>query len=151
MSIRKLFFLCAVLVCSGCSSDVFLDHNGNMPENEKIAQIHNGLTKDEVKEILGAPSLTTGLSDDHWIYMSSTIRRVAFMRPTELDRQVLALTFDDDKVSKIDTRTMADGNNIAIDQDKTLSADRKQGFFQKYFGGVGTYMPFGNGKSDKGL
>ncbi|MEE6207929.1 MAG: outer membrane protein assembly factor BamE [Alphaproteobacteria bacterium] len=151
MSIRKLFFLCAVLVCSGCSSDVFLDHNGNMPESEKIAQIHNGLTKAEVKEILGAPSLTTGLSDDHWIYMSSTIRRVAFIRPTELDRQVLALTFDDDKVSKIDTRTLADGNNIAIDGDKTLAADRKQGFFQKYFGGVGAYMPFGNGKSDKGL
>jgi len=151
MSIRKLFFLCAVLVCSGCSSDVFLDHNGNMPESERIAQIHNGLTKAEVKEILGAPSLTTGLSDDHWIYMSSTIRRVAFMRPTELDRQILALTFEDDKVSKIDTRTMADGNDISIDTDKTSAADRKQGFFQKYFGGVGAYMPFGNGKSDKGL
>ena len=151
MSIRKLFFLGAVLVCCGCSSDVFLDHNGNMPDSEKVAQIHNGLTKEEVNAILGAPSLTTGLSDDHWIYMSSTIKRVAFMRPTEIDRQILAITFDDNKVSKIDTRTMADGNNISIDKDETLAADRKQGFFQKYFGGVGAYMPFGNGKSDKGL
>ena len=151
MSIRKLFFLCALLICTGCSSDVFLDHNGSMPADEKIALVHNGQTKEEVHQILGAPSLTTGLSDDHWIYMSSTIKRVAFMRPTEIDRQILAITFDNNQVSKIDTRTMADGNNIAIDTDETSAADRKQGFFQKYFGGVGTYMPFGNGKANKGL
>ena len=150
MSIRKLFFILA-LSLSGCSSDIFLDNNGNMPDSEKIAQIHTGQTKEEINEILGSPSAKTGLSDDHWIYMSSTIKRVAFMRPKEIDRQILAISFSDNKVSKIETRTLADANQINIDTNETLSANREQGFFRKYFGGVGTYMPFGNGKSDKGL
>lgn len=144
MSIRKIFFISAALLCSACTSDLFLEHNGNMPEKSKVAQIQNGQTKEDVLSILGAPSLTTGLSDNHWIYMTSTIRRVAFLSPKEIDRQILAITFDDDKVSKIENHTLADANNISIDQDITETAERKQGFFRKYFGGVGSYSPFGN-------
>ena len=82
---------------------------------------------------------------------TSVISGPSIILPTEIDRQILALSFDDDKVSKIETKTLADTNNIAIDQEETLPANREQGFFRKYFGGVGTYMPFGNGKSEKGL
>ena len=115
-----------------------------MPDQEKIAQVHVGQTKEQVLDILGGPSVVTGLSDDHWIYMSSTIKKIAFLRPDEIDRDVLALTFDNGKVSKIETRTLADGNKISIDTDSTKPAERQQGFFRKYFGGVGAYMPFGS-------
>ena len=144
MSIHKLLFLVTFLLY-GCSSDIFLDHNGNMPGQDKIAQIHVGQTKEEVLDILGGPSSVTGLSDDHWIYMSSTIKKVAFLKPKEVNRDVLALTFDNNnKISKIETKTLADGNTITIDSDSTQPAERQQGFFRKYFGGVGSYMPFGS-------
>ena len=78
MSIRKIFFLSAVLVCTACSSDLFLKHNGNMPEESKVEKISVGQSKAAVQEILGNPSSVTGLSDDHWIYMSSTQKKVAF-------------------------------------------------------------------------
>ncbi len=149
MSIRKIFFLFTIVLCTACSSDLFIEHNGNMPEQSRVDQLRLGQSKQQVLDILGGPSAKTGLSDDHWIYMSSTVRRVAFLRPTELDREILAITFDDNKVSKIETRTLEDGNNISIDTDETSAADRDDGFFKKYFGGVGTYMPFGSG--DKGL
>lgn len=149
MSIRKIFFLFTIVLCTACSSDLFIEHNGNMPEQSRVDQLRLGQSKQQVLDILGSPSAKTGLSDDHWIYMSSTVRRVAFLRPTELDREILAITFDDNKVSKIETRTLEDGNNISIDTDETSAADRDDGFFKKYFGGVGTYMPFGSG--DKGL
>lgn len=150
MSIRNLFFLLLFACCSACSSDLFLDHNGNMPDSEKISQIRNGQTKEEVLDILGGPSLVTGLNENHWIYMSSTVKKIAFLRPEETDRQILALTFDHDQLTKIERRTLADGNNIAIDTNETKPADRQVGFFRKYFGGVGTYTPFG-GNSNKGL
>jgi outer membrane protein assembly factor BamE (lipoprotein component of BamABCDE complex) len=150
MSIHKLLFLPAVIFCCACSSDLFLEHNGNMPAKDKVALIHNGLTKQEVNEILGSPSLITGLNDNHWIYMSSTTKRVAFFAPQELDRQIMALTFDNDKISDIENLTLADANNIKIDTDETLTADKEEGFFRKYFGGVGAYMPFGSSK-EKGI
>lgn len=151
MSIRNLLFLFALLVMPACSSDLFLDHNGNMPEENYLKQLHIGQTKEEVYQTLGAPSLVTGLSDDHWIYMESTIRRIAFMKPTELDRNVIAVTFADNKVSIIDKRTLDDANNISIDSDETKPADRELGFFRKYFGGVGQYQMFGNGKQNKDM
>ncbi|MBR3675962.1 MAG: outer membrane protein assembly factor BamE [Alphaproteobacteria bacterium] len=151
MSIRNLLFLFALLVMPACSSDLFLDHNGNMPEEGYLKQLHVGQTKEEVYQTLGAPSLVTGLSDDHWIYMESTIRRIAFMKPTELDRNIIAVTFADNKVSKIDKRTLDDANNISIDSDETKPADRELGFFRKYFGGVGQYQMFGDGKQNKDM
>ena len=144
MSIRNLLFLSALLLNTACVGDLFLDHNGNMPEERYLQQLRTGQTKEEVYQLLGAPSLTTGLSDDHWIYMSSTIRRIAFIKPTELDREVIAITFKDNKISRIDKRTLADANDISIDTDETKATEREQGFFRKYFGGVGQYQMFGN-------
>lgn len=147
MSIRKMFFILTALVCSACSSDLFLKHNGNMPDENKIERISIGQDKNAVKDILGTPSSVTGLSDSHWIYMSSTQKKVAFFKPEEIERKILALTFEGEKVSKIEKFDLADGNNISIDNDETQTANTNIGFFRKYFGGVGQYMPFG-GVSD---
>ncbi|MBQ9271021.1 MAG: outer membrane protein assembly factor BamE [Alphaproteobacteria bacterium] len=151
MSIRNLFFLAALIFCTACSSDLFLDHTGNMPEDSHIKQVKIGQTKEQVYEILGSPSLVAGLSNNQWIYMETSIRRVAFMRPTELNRNILALSFKDNKLTQITKRTLADGNNISIDNDETKPADRELGFFRKYFGGVGQYQMFGNGKNIKDM
>ena len=151
MSIRKIFFLSISLVLSACSNDLFLVHNGSMPANEKISEIRIGQSKQDVMNILGAPSLTTGLSDDHWIYMASTVKKVAFFRPEELDRKVLAISFDNGQISKIEKLSLADGNNLKVDTDVTKATEQEQGFFRKYFGGVGTYMPFGGTNSGKEL
>ena len=151
MSIRKIFFLSISLVLSACSNDLFLVHNGNMPANEKISEVHLSQSKQDVMNILGAPSLTTGLSDDHWIYMASTVKKVAFFRPEELDRKVLAISFDNGQISKIEKLSLADGNNFKIDTHTTQTTEQEQGFFRKYFGGVGSYMPFGGTNSGKEL
>ena len=151
MSIRKILFISLLLLTSACSNDLFLVHNGNMPAQERVDEIRLGQSKQDVMNILGAPSLTTGLSDDHWIYMASTTKKVAFFRPEELDRKVLAISFDNDQISKIEKLSLVDGNKLPIDTDITQTTEQEQGFFRKYFGGVGTYMPFGGANSGKEL
>jgi outer membrane protein assembly factor BamE (lipoprotein component of BamABCDE complex) len=151
MSIRKILFISMLLLTSACSSDLFLVHNGNMPAQERVDEIRLGQSKQDVMNILGAPSLTTGLSDDHWIYMASTTKKVAFFRPEELERKVLAISFDNNQISKIEKLNLADGNKLPIDTDTTQTTEQEQGFFRKYFGGVGTYMPFGGTNSGKEL
>lgn len=151
MSIRKMLLVAMFMLQTACSNDLFLVHNGNIPVDEKIAEVHKGQTKQDVMNILGAPSLTTGLSDDHWIYMASTVKKVAFFRPEELDRKVLAISFDNGQISKIEKLSLADGNNFKIDTHTTQTTEQEQGFFRKYFGGVGSYMPFGGTNSGKEL
>ena len=150
MSIRKIFLTGLCLVLGACSSDFFLIHNGNMPSQERINQIKTGQSKEEVAYILGSPSLKTGLNDDNWIYMSSTTKKVAFLNGKEIERDILALTFKDDTLSKIEKFDLSDANDMAVDQDETKQVEENVGFFRKYFGGVGQYQMFGKG-DEKGL
>ncbi len=150
MSIRKIFFVSLCFMISACSSDLFLIHNGNMPTKERIAQIQTGQSKDEVSYILGSPSLVTGLNDNNWIYMSSTTKKIAFLDGKEIERDILALTFKDDALVKIEKFDLADANDIKIDKDETKQVEENIGFFRKYFGGVGQYQMFGKG-DEKGL
>lgn len=142
MSIRKSGLLCFIMLLSACSSDVFLVHNGNMPSNDKVNQVAKGQTRAEVEQILGAPSAVTSFDANTWIYMSSTLKKVAFFEPEETKRDVLAITFNDKGVvSAIKTYNKEDGKNIAIDKTETPTVGHNIGFFRKYFGGVGAYMP----------
>ena len=105
MSINKVVLLSAFLMTfsSACSSDLFITHNGNMPSNERIAQIRVGQSKSEILNILGSPSSVVSLDRNQWIYMSSDIKRVAFFAPKEVDRDVLTIQFNDQgKVSEIE-------------------------------------------------
>ena len=150
MSIRKIFLTGLCLVLGACSSDLFLVHNGNMPSQERINQIKTGQSKEEVAYILGSPSLKTGLNENNWIYMSSTTKKVAFLNGKEIERDILALTFKDDTLTKIEKFDLSDANDIAIDKDETKQTEENVGFFRKYFGGVGQYQMFGKG-DEKGL
>ncbi len=142
MSICKSGLLGFIMLLSACSSDIFLVHNGNMPANDKVNQVAKGQTRAEVEQILGAPSAVTSFDANTWIYMSSTLKKVAFFKPEETKRDVLTITFNDNGVvSSIKTYNKADGKDIAIDQTETPTVGHDIGFFRKYFGGVGAYMP----------
>lgn len=142
MSIRKLGLLGFIMLLSACSSDVFLVHNGNMPSNDKVNHVAKGQTRAEVEQLLGAPSAVTSFDANTWIYMSSTLKKVAFFKPEETKRDVLAITFNENGVvSSIKTYNKKDGKEIAIDKNETPTVGHNIGFFRKYFGGVGAYMP----------
>lgn len=143
MSRYKMFLLSLLLVfICACSSDVFLMHTGNMPSEDKVSQVKVGQTQDEVHEILGSPSSVSSLDENEWIYMSSTLKKVAFFKPKVMSRDVLAIRFDKKgKVSSIAYLDENSGAEIKPDKDQTQSGGHKIGFFKKYFGGVGTFSP----------
>ena len=143
-----LFNLSLILALSACSSDVFIVHNGNMPTEERISQVQKGQTKDEVLTILGTPSSIVSLDQNTWIYMSSEMKKVAFFKPEEVNRDILTIRFNEyNQVETINRMNKEQGHEIAISEEETQTAGNKPGFFAKYFGGVGQFMPFGTGSS----
>ena len=145
MSINKLFFLSVFALCctSGCASEWFVTHNGNMPTNERISRVNVGQSKQEIQQLLGTPSSVVSLDQNTWIYMSSDIKRVAFLQPEEISRDVLTIKFDKDgRVADIKRLKKENGREIMVSNDETPTLGQEPGFFEKYFGGVGQYMPF---------
>ena len=89
MSTPKLILSSVVcLFLASCSTDKtnewFVSHNGNMPSEERIAQIAVGDNQNKVMQVLGAPSSVVSLDKNTWLYMSSDIKRVAFFAPSEV-------------------------------------------------------------------
>ncbi len=145
----RFLSLMTVILLSACSNDLFLTHNGNMPSNERIAKVKVGNSKNEVITNLGAPSSVVSLDQDTWIYMSADIKRVAFMAPEEVSRDVLTIEFDNGgKVEKIKRLSKKNGIEVAVSDDKTETLGHQPGFFEKFFGGIGNYSPFPGVKSD---
>ena len=153
MSINKLVFTSImVMALSGCANEWFVTHNGNMPTNERIEQVKVGQSKNQVRSILGSPSSVVSFDKNTWIYMSSDIERIAFLAPKEVSRDVLTIKFDEqNNVIDIDRMSEKDGKKIAINEDKTETKGQKQGFFRRFFGGVGNYMPFPGGSQGQNL
>lgn len=154
MSIRNIVFSTLVtgMLVSGCSTDFFNQTEGNMPPQQDIASLHRGMTHDEVRKIMGSPSVISSLDHKSWIYMNSTMKRMAFFKPEELERNVVAVEFNlDGKVEKVVQLTKANGKDVVISSDATPVMGTEEGFMQKYFGGVGQYLPITPTKANDGL
>ncbi len=147
MSISKLFFIAiSLLINTSCTNeDTFISYTGNMPSQKQISNLSVGQSKQEVTDLLGSPAATVALDKDTWMYLSSTVEQVAFMRPQEIKRDLLVVRFDNnDKVYNIEELDENDGKKLIANPNKTAPNIQEQGFFLKYFGGVQEFSPLGN-------
>lgn len=153
MSTHNMFFsfLVGIMLLGGCSTDYFNETEGNMPSKSDIMAIRRGMPQSAVRELIGSPSIVSSLDHRTWIYMNSTIKRLAFFAPDELERNVLAIQFDHDgKVEKVVQLTKENGEEVIISKDETPVMGKDESFMEKYFGGVG-YMPMQPTKASDGL
>ena len=153
MSTHNIFFysLIGILLLSGCSTDYFNQTEGNLPSKSDIMSIKKGMSNVEVRNLLGSPSAISSLDHRTWIYMNSTMKRMAFYEPEELERNVVAIEFDfDGKVVKLIELTKENGKDIEIVKDATPVMGNDPTFMEKYFGGVG-YMPIQPTTENNGL
>lgn len=139
MSINKIFLssLASLFLCCACSNNWFTHYNGNMPASSMVEKLEIGLSKEEVTDLLGVPSNVISLDKNTWLYMSSKTEQIAFIRPTELERDILLVRFDQyEQVEEIQKIALVDGKQIEINKDKTPSLGKNPGFFEKYFSGA---------------
>ena len=96
MSTHNIIFstLTSVLLLSACSTDIFNQTEGNMPSKSDILEIKQGMSQDDVRNLLGSPSAISSLDHRTWIYMNSTMKRMAFYEPEELERNIVAIEFN---------------------------------------------------------
>jgi outer membrane protein assembly factor BamE len=106
-----LAWLAGALALAGCeslqSSDNFLGVvtpyrvevvQGNVVTKEQAALIKPGMSRTQVRDILGSPLLTDAFHADRWDYVF-TIRR----QGTDPQRRRIVVRFDGDKLKSMDT------------------------------------------------
>ncbi len=71
---------------------------GNVVTQEQVAQIKTGMSRNQVRDILGSPLLTDVFHADRWDYVF-TIRR----QGTEPQRRSVVALFDGERLKSLDT------------------------------------------------
>ncbi|KUF11775.1 outer membrane protein assembly factor BamE [Pseudoponticoccus marisrubri] len=114
-------------------------NHGYVPPEEDLQQIVPGVdTKGSVEELVGVPTSSGVLDESGFYYISSEMRHFAWQRPQVVNREILAITFDEaGVVNNIVTYGLEDGIVVPLTKRVTESGDGDIGFIRKLFGNIG--------------
>ena len=129
--IAALFALSIVASCS----PVFTYH-GFVPTDEDLEEIEVGLdTRATVASIIGKPGASGLLEDSGWYYVRSEFEHAPVRGPQEIDRQVVAISFDDENiVSNVERFGLERGQVVVLSRRVTDSNIEGVSFLGQLFG-----------------
>ena len=96
-ALRVAFLGVTLLAVSACSA-TFRNHGFVPPEDELAAILPGVDTRDSLALSVGEPSAAGVIRQDAWFYAQYTVRSFAYQAPQVVDRDIVAITFDDDGV-----------------------------------------------------
>ncbi len=135
---RGLLPLALVGVLSACAA-TFTNH-GFVPPQSELEQILVGVdTRGTIEETVGRPSATAGVTrEEAWIYSAYRVRNYTYQAPQVVERDVVAISFDDDGVvSNIERFGLEDGQIVQLSRRVTENSVRNFGFFRQLMRNLG--------------
>ncbi|MGQ0673348.1 MAG: outer membrane protein assembly factor BamE [Hyphomicrobium sp.] len=134
----------AVAAMVGCSEQITV-HGHQFREND-IQQIQPGMGQEQVRMSLGSPTTTaTSGSGSAYYYISSTEGQSAFFKPTEKDRQVVAVYFTETgTVDRVANYGLKDGKVFDyVTRTTPAPGGRDEGLLKQLFRNLGSKQIFG--------
>ena len=123
VAIRNIVIGLGLLALVGCGVATYRTH-GYIPVEEDLQKITVGAdTRASVEETIGAPSTSGVLDEGAYYYVQSRMRHFAYRKPEVVERQVLAISFDDAGVVRnIERFSLEDGRVVPISRRVTDSS-----------------------------
>ncbi|WP_377506154.1 outer membrane protein assembly factor BamE [Octadecabacter sp. R77987] len=129
----------ALVTVVGCTAQ-FRNH-GFAPDDGQLSEVLVGVdTRDTVAETIGAPTAGGVLNDGGYYYVQSRWRHFAYMAPAEIEREVVAITFDSaGVVENIERYGLQDGQVVALSRRVTQDNVRDTTFIRQLMGDIGRF------------
>jgi len=130
------------LAAASCSPRIAT--RGNPLDPEVLADIEPGeMAKDEVAEILGAPSTVSMFNKEKietWYYISERTEAVAFFAPEVAKRNIVAISFNQaDIIQRIDRIGLKDGKIVEHVARKTRTVGNELSILDQVLGNLGRF------------
>jgi outer membrane protein assembly factor BamE (lipoprotein component of BamABCDE complex) len=137
--------LASLVTLSGCSQTV--TKHGQLFKPTDLQAVQPGMSQDQVRGALGTPATTAVIGDGHaFYYISSTDTQSSFFLPTEQDRQVVAVYFNQGgTVDSVANYGLKDGKVFDFVSRKTPAPGGKdEGILKGLFRNLGKQQLFGS-------
>lgn len=127
----------ALVALAACSAQ-YRNH-GYVPRDEDLAAVVVGeSTQETVARAVGRPSSTGLLTGGAWYYVGSRFRHYGPRLPEEVDRQVVAISFDEGgTVENVERFGLEDGQAVVLSRRVTDSNIKGLSFLRQLLGNVG--------------
>ncbi len=113
-------------------------NHGYAPTEQELAEISVGESRDSVAEKIGQPTAAGVVNETGWYYVESRFESYAYRAPQEIERQVVAITFDrGGRVRNIERFGLQDGEVIALNRRVTDSNIEGVSFIRQLLGNLG--------------
>lgn len=134
---RHCLMLVAVACVTACSA-VYRNH-GYVPTEDELALIEVGTdTRETVGQKIGRPSTSGLLNDVGWFYVQSRYKHFGPRQPQEIERQVVAVTFNEaGVVENIARYGLEDGRVVQISRRVTETNIKGLSVIQQILGSFG--------------
>lgn len=115
--------------------------HGNPIDADELARLAPGRqSKADVIGLLGSPSSTPAFDDKVWYYMSDRERTLAFFAPETMERQIVALSFDEQGVlASVETFGLERGQEVEVVSRETPSFGQSPTILQQMLGNLGKF------------
>ncbi|WP_421703870.1 outer membrane protein assembly factor BamE [Aliiroseovarius sp.] len=135
--VKGLAGLAVVAALTACSA-TYRNH-GYVPNEEELSFVAVGVdTRDTVASAIGTPGTSGLLTEGGWYYVQSRFKHSGPRRPEEVEREVLAVSFDEDGVvENIERFGLEDGRVVVLSRRVTDSNIKGVTFIRQLLGSIG--------------
>lgn len=136
---RAILAGCVLLMTISCTT-LYRNH-GYAPTDIQLAQVQVGVdTRETVLSGVGTPTAGGVSNDSGFFYVQSRFRLLGPFEPREIEREVVAIRFDNnDVVSNVERFGLENGNVIALSRRVTQDNVRDTTFIRQLFGSIGQF------------
>lgn len=136
-SLRRGVLAASLVLIAACTAQ-YTDH-GYIPNDDELSRLEVGVdTRFSVAQLVGQPTSAGILDAGGWYYVESRYRQYGAREPEEIDREVVAISFDEaGRVANIERFGLEDGQVVVLSRRVTEENTRGVTFLRQLFGNLG--------------
>ncbi|MDD7971483.1 outer membrane protein assembly factor BamE [Roseinatronobacter alkalisoli] len=138
-----LWILSPVLILAFVACSPVARFHGYAPDDMQLAEIEVGRdTRQSVEEKIGRPGVSGVMEGSGWFYVQSDWIEEGWRAPVEVDRQIVAISFDSaDRVSNIERFGLEDGEIVALSRRVTDTGPSGMSVLRQLMSNFGRFNP----------
>lgn len=140
---RAIALALAVPLAAAAGCTRMYRNHGHVPTDDELAAVVVGQTRrDELEFLIGRPGSQGVLTGSSWYYVGSRWERYGLNEPREVDRQVVAISFDEaGTVTNVERFGLERGRVVALSRRVTDTGVQGSGVLRQILGNVGRINP----------